>query len=95
MVQRGRRTPLAKLEEKQAALKKQIKEARRLERLERAEIEKQRYLVLGRALSKALEHDDVLAASLEPLLNKQITKPKERKLIGLPPITDLPPAAGQ
>ncbi|MEM1350031.1 MAG: hypothetical protein AAGI01_15830 [Myxococcota bacterium] len=94
MPPRNRKPTLAKLQEKQAELAAQIKEIKRQERRDQLELERKRYLILGRALAKELAENDALAAQLDPVLNARITKPRERDLMGLPPLTE-PPAAGQ
>ena len=93
----GRRPNLEKLEAKQAELAEQIKAAKREERRREAELERQRYQILGRALAKELVENEALAAQLEPVLNARITKARERVLMGLPALGDAPPPseAGQ
>lgn len=82
----GRKPKLAKLEEQQAALAAKIKAEKRAERKRQLEVERQQYLVLGRALAKELAENEELSTALEPILNARVTKPSERKLLGLEPL---------
>ncbi len=91
-----RASSLDTLERKKAELAAQIKELKRQERKEQALIEKQRFAIIGRALAKELCENHELATQMEPIIAARVTKPSERKLLGLPPLAkEPPPAAGQ
>lgn len=92
-----KRTPtLAQLKEQQAELAVQIREAKKRERLQAIETERQRYSIIGRALAKELATNHELAAKMEPIINARVTNPKERALLGLPPQAKTEaPSAGQ
>lgn len=95
MTQTGRKRSLSKLEEKQAVLAAEIKELKRQERKERTALEKERYSIMGRALAKELAHNPTLADQLEPVLDRRVTNARERKIVGLQPLSSQTPSAGQ
>ncbi len=95
MEKRPRKDTLTKLQEKQAALAEQIKQAKRDERKQALADERKRFAILGQALGKELAENEELAAQLEPLINARVTKASERKFLGLEPLKPSTPSAGQ
>lgn len=95
MTQRGRKPSLTKLQEKHAKLAAQIRAAKRAERQHELKLERQRYAIIGQALAKELAENSDLAAELEPVINRRVTKAKDRAFLDLPPLQKKTPSAGQ
>lgn len=83
----GRKLSLTKLEEKQKELKAQIKELKRQQRREAAEQDRKRYAIMGEALARELAENDALAQQLGPIINRRVTKAKDRIFLGLEPLS--------
>ncbi len=95
MAQRGRKASLSKLQEKQAEIATQIKVLKRDERREAAKLERLRFSIIGQALAKELAENADLSAQLAPIIDRRITKSKDRALLGLPALKKSTAAQGQ
>jgi hypothetical protein len=78
---------LDKLREKEAELKAQIRDAKKAARAEKLKIDKQRAAIIGEALASEMHDNQELAKQLEPIILRRVTKVRDRKLLGLPPIS--------
>ena len=80
---------LEALQRKQDELTAQIAEAKKQERARMAELHKRRCEVVGDAVLKALDKakDRTLEDTLAPLLDRYTIKARDRKTLGLPPIS--------
>ncbi len=92
MATRGRKPDLSKLETKRKEIDAQIKAVKKAERDAAAEVEKQRFAIIGSAIAAELSVNEELAHQLEPLINKRVTKAADRRFLGLPPLEKTPPA---
>ncbi len=86
MAKRGRRPSLDKLEAQRKDLATKIRAAKKEERQAAAEVEQQRFAIIGSAIAEELAENDVLARELEPLINKRVTKAADRRFLGLEPL---------
>ena len=80
-----RTVSLEKLREREAALKQQIKEAGAVEARREEELNGERSTLIGAALVAEMKGNEDLAAQLAPVIDRHITKAKDRKLLGLTP----------
>jgi hypothetical protein len=80
---------LEALQRKYDELAAQIAEAKKQERTRMAELHKRRCQVVGAAVLKALDkaEDRTLEDTLAPLLDHYTVKARDRKTLGLPPLT--------
>ncbi len=85
-------TLLKKLLEQEAALKLKIKEARRQDEKKKAQIRNNKAKIIGMAILAEIETNEALKQSLQPVINKQVTNEKDRKFLGLPPLSQNQPS---
>ncbi len=85
-------TKIEALERKKDELAKQIAAAKKQERAKAAELHKRRCEIVGAAVLKALDDADDrgLEDTLAPLFDRHTTKARDRKMLGLPPLSKAP-----
>lgn len=93
MAKRGRKPSLSKLEAQRKELDDKIKAAKKAERKAAAELETQRFAIIGAAIARELAENEELSKQLEPLINKRVTKAAERRFLGLEPLRKKPAAS--
>lgn len=94
MAKRGRKPSLSKLEEQRKAIDDRIKAAKKEERQAAAELETQRFAIIGAAIARELAENEELSKQLEPLINKRVTKAADRRFLGLDPLPKKSAASG-
>lgn len=83
---------LKKLLEQEAALKQKIREARRQDEKKKAQIRNNKAKIIGMAIIAEMETNQALKQSLQPVINKQVTNEKDRKFLGLHPLSQNQPS---
>lgn len=84
---KGHDSQLQKLLDEQSDFQKRLKAAKQDIVKRENLLHKQRALVVGLAVLSELEDNRQLGATLTPVIEARVTSPKERKLLGLKPIT--------
>ena len=77
---------LKKLEERQAKLKKQIKNAKAEAAKKEKAAHSQKCRIIGAAVLAAMEKSPQLVELVNSAVNDNVTAPKDRKLLGLEPL---------
>lgn len=83
---------LQKLLDEQADFQKRLKAAKQDIAKRENQLHKQRALIVGLAVVAELEENKQLGATLTPVIESRVTVAKDRKLLGLKPITQTKPA---
>lgn len=77
---------IAKLQEREADIKAQIKAAQRKEAKKLADIQAHKARIIGAAVLAEMKTNTALKSSLTPIINKNTVNDKDRKLMGLSPL---------
>lgn len=81
-------TRLEKLIQKRKQIDAQIQQANAIERTKRRKEDTRRKIIVGALAIENMElhPDGAFTRELQRVLNEHVTRPKDRELIGLPPI---------
>lgn len=77
---------LQRLEEKQAKLKEQIKQAKGQQKKKQAATFDIRARIIGAAVIAEMKENETFSKSIDQITQARITSPKERKILDLKPL---------
>jgi hypothetical protein len=90
-----RANTLQALLDQEAKIKEAIAEAKRREAAAAAAIDDERHRIIGAALVAEMKAAPSLSATLQAVIEKRVTKARERLALGLDPATPLAAKKGQ